>query len=135
MTLVGSPEEILKEMEQSYQDKGTPKNLTFIHSAGISDKVGGMNRLGHAGMLKRIIGSHWGLAPNLMEIITNNEVEAFCMPLGVCAHLHSAVNRREPALITTTGLGTFVDPRLEGGKMNERTKALEEDLILSLIHL
>lgn len=129
MTLVGSPEEILKEMEQSFLENGTPRDLTLIHSAGISDKVGGMNRLGHAGMLKRIIGSHWGLAPNLMDIITNNEVEAFCMPLGVCAHLHSAVNRREPALITTTGLGTFVDPRLEGGKMNERTKALDEDLI------
>ena len=129
MTLVGSPEEILKEMERSYLEEGTPRDLTFFHSAGISDKVGGMNRLGHEGMLKRIIGSHWGLAPNLMEIITDNKVEAFCMPLGVCAHLHSAVNRREPALITTTGLGTFIDPRLEGGKMNERTKALKEDLV------
>ncbi len=129
MTLVGSPEEILKEMEKSFLEKNTPRNLTFIHSAGISDKVGGMNRLGHAGMLKRIIGSHWGLAPDLMNVITNNECEAFCMPLGILAHLNSAINRREPALITTTGLGTFVDPRLEGGKMNERTVALNEDLI------
>ena len=76
MTLVGSPEEILKEMEKSFLEKNTPRNLTFIHSAGISDKVGGMNQLGHAGMLKRIIGSHWGLAPDLMNVITNNECEA-----------------------------------------------------------
>jgi len=129
MTLSGSPEEILKEMERSYVEELHPRDLTFIHAAGISDKVGGMNRLGHEGMLKRIIGSHWGLSPDLMELITNNKVEAFCMPLGVLAHLHSCISRREPGLITTTGLGTFIDPRYEGGKMNERTKSLNEDLI------
>lgn len=129
MTLSGSPEEILREMESSFLNTGEPRDLTFVHAAGISDKVGGMNRLGHEGMLKRVIGSHWGLAPNMMDIITNDKVEAFCMPLGVLAHLHSCVSRREPGLITQTGLGTFVDPRYEGGKMNERTKALNEDMI------
>ena len=89
MTLSGSPEEILKEMESSFLNTGEPRDLTFVHAAGISDKVGGMNRLGHEGMLKRVIGSHWGLAPNMMDIITNDKVEAFCMPLGVLAHLHS----------------------------------------------
>ena len=129
MTLAGSPEEILKEIEASYLEKKSPKNLTFIHAAGISDKVGGMNRLGHEGLLKRVIGSHWGLAPNMMELIANDKVEAFCMPLGVLAHLHNCVSRREPGLITKTGLGTFIDPRYEGGKMNEKTKALNEELI------
>lgn len=129
MTLSGSPEEIFKEIERSYLEDGYPRNLTFVHAAGISDKVGGMNRLGHEGLLKRVVGSHWGLAPNMMDIIANNKVEAFCMPLGVLSHIHSSVSRREPAMITTTGLGTFVDPRYEGGKMNEKTKALGEDLI------
>lgn len=129
MTLSGSPEEILKEMERSYLEEGGPRDLTFVHAAGISDKVGGMNRLGHEGMLKRVVGSHWGLAPNMMDIITNNKVEAFCMPLGVLAHLHSTVSRREPGMITKVGLGTFVDPRYEGGKMNDRTKSLGEDMV------
>ncbi|MEE0418841.1 MAG: CoA-transferase [Lachnospiraceae bacterium] len=129
MTLSGSPEEILKEMERSFMEEGHPRDLTFVHAAGISDKVGGMNRLGHEGMLKRVIGSHWGLAPNMMDLIANDKVEAFCMPLGVLSHLHNCVSRREPGLITKTGLGTFVDPRYEGGKMNELTKDLGEDLI------
>ncbi len=114
MTLSGSPEEILKEMERSFMEEGHPRDLTFVHAAGISDKVGGMNRLGHEGMLKRVIGSHWGLAPNMMDLIANDKVEAFCMPLGVLSHLHNCVSRREPGLITKTGLGTFVDPRYEG---------------------
>lgn len=129
MTLSGAPEEILKEMENQFLQQGHPRDLTFVHAAGISDKVGGMNRLGHEGLLKRVVGSHWGLAPAMMDLIAADKVEAFCMPLGVLAHLHSTSSRREPGLITKTGLGTFVDPRYEGGKMNDRTKALNEDMI------
>jgi len=129
MTMSGAPEEIIKQMEASYVNTGHPRDLTFVHAAGISDKVGGMNRLGHEGLLKRVIGSHWGLAPNMMKMIAEDKVEAFCMPLGVLAHLHNCISRREPGLITKTGLGTFVDPRYEGGKMNDRTKALDEDMI------
>ena len=129
MTMAGAPEEIMKEMEKSFLETGHPRNLTFVHASGLTDKVNGMNRFGHEGFLKRVIGSHWGLSPAMMDLIANNKVEAFCMPIGIVSHLYNSVSRREPGMITKVGLGTFIDPRYEGGKMNELTKSLGEDMI------
>jgi propionate CoA-transferase len=126
MTLVSASESILKALEKRFLETGHPSNLTLIHSCGQSDRDRGIQHFAHEGFVTRIIGSHWGLQPRWMEMIANNKVEAYCMPQGQIAQLYRSMACGLPGKMSKVGLGTFVDPRLEGGKMNERTKNLPD---------
>lgn len=123
MTLVSASESILKAIEQRYLEEKAPNGLTLVHSCGQSDRDRGIQHFAHEGMLKRIIGGHWGLQPKMMELISENKILAYCIPQGQFAQLYRSMAGGEPGKITKVGLGTFVDPRLEGGKMNELTKS------------
>lgn len=126
MTLVGASETILKAVEKSFLEKGHPKNLTLFHSCGQSDRNRGIQHFAHEGLVTRIIGSHWGLQPRWMEMIAANKVEAYCMPQGQMAQLYRSMACGLPGKLSKVGLHTFIDPRLEGGKMNERTRSLPD---------
>lgn len=126
MTLVSASEAILKAIEESFLTTGHPRDLTVVHSAGQSNRDRGLQHLAHEGLVKRIIGSHWGLQPRWMDLIHQNKVEAYCLPQGQIAHLYRATAYGNPGKLTKIGLGTFIDPRLEGGKMNERTRKLPD---------
>lgn len=123
MTLVSAAETILKAIEKRFLETGSPKNLTVLHSCGQSDRDRGIQHFAHEGMLARIVGGHWGLQPKMMELIASNKVLAYCFPQGQFAQLFRSMAGGEPGKITKVGLGTFIDPRLDGGKMNEATKA------------
>ena len=122
MTLVGASESILAAIEERFLATGHPRNLTLIHCAGQSNRVAGIQHLAHEGLVGRIIGSHWGLAPRWMEFISSNTVTAYCMPQGQMTHWLRSMAAGMPGHLTPVGLGTFVDPRIEGGKMNDRTR-------------
>jgi propionate CoA-transferase len=126
MTLVSAAESILKQIEKSFLEEDIPKNLTLVHSAGQSDRQRGIQHFCHEGLVTRIIGAHWGLQPRWMEMITNNKVDAYCLPQGQMAQLYHSMAGGEPGKISKVGLGTFIDPRVEGGKMNARTKDKED---------
>jgi propionate CoA-transferase len=122
MTLVSSAESIWKAMEASFLASGSPRDLTFVHSAGQCNRDRGNQHLCHEGMVKRVIGGHWGLAPRWMEMIGSNQVEAFNLPQGQIAQLYRSMACGLPGKMSKVGLGTYIDPRIEGGKMNERTR-------------
>ena len=121
MTLVSASETILKAVERRYLETGHPSGLTLVHSCGQSDKDRGIQHFAHEGMLARIIGGHWGLQPKMMKLIAENKLLSYCIPKGQFAQLYRSMAGGEPGKITKVGLGTFVDPRLDGGKMNEIT--------------
>ncbi len=126
MTLVSASEAILKAIEESFLTTGHPRDLTVVHSAGQSNRDRGLQHLAYEGLVKRIIGSHWGLQPRWMNLIHENKVEAYCLPQGQITHIYRATAHGNPGKLTKIGLGTFIDPRLEGGKMNERTRKLPD---------
>ena len=126
MTLVSASESILKAIEKRYEETGYPKDLTLVHSCGQSDRKDGIQHLAHEGLIKRIIGSHWGLQPKWMEMIASNKVEAYCLPQGQIAQLYRSMACGLPGKMSKVGLGTFIDPRVEGGKMNDKTKGLKD---------
>jgi propionate CoA-transferase len=126
MTLISASESILKALEKRFLETGHPSDLTLLHSCGQSDRDRGIQHFAHEGFVTRIIGSHWGLQPRWMDMIANNKVAAYCMPQGQLAQLYQSMACGLPGKISKVGLGTFVDPRIEGGKMNGRTKKLPD---------
>ncbi len=124
---VGEPTLILNRLGAKFRKEGSPRSLTLCHATGLGDKNEiGTDYLALKGLVKRDIAGHLGMAPKMAKMILDNEIEAYNFPQGVISHMYAAVAGKKPGVITKVGLCTYVDPRLEGGKMNSITK---EDLV------
>lgn len=111
-------------LERRFLETGHPRELAVVHALGIGDRrTRGMNCFAHEGMVRRVIGGHWVWSPRMQELARQEKIEAYVLPGGVTMQLFREIGAGRPGLFTHVGLGTFVDPRVEGGRMNKRATA------------
>ncbi|MGD0263619.1 MAG: CoA-transferase [Candidatus Methylomirabilota bacterium] len=121
------PDLLIRTLAEKFAETAQPRDLTLFHVSGLGDwERTGLNLLTGEGLVRRNIGGHYGMSPKYAQLILDNKIEAYSWPQGVMSQWLREVAAGRPGLITHIGLQTFIDPRVEGGRMNPRTR---EDLI------
>lgn len=128
------PDRLLRALGERFAASGEPRDLTIVNPIAVGDLFGqpGLDHLAQPGLLKRVIGGSYQSGPSsapppkLVELVYRDQVEAYNLPSGMLFQLHREIAGRRPGVLTAVGLGTFVDPRQQGGRMNRRTT---EDLL------
>ena len=101
--------------------------MTVMHSLGIGDRdKRGLNHLVYEGMVKRVIGGHWVWSLRMQQLAKDEKIEAYVRPGSVITQLMREIGAGRAGLLSHVGLGTFVDPRVDGGRMN---RSAVEDLV------
>ncbi|MFY0654962.1 MAG: acyl CoA:acetate/3-ketoacid CoA transferase [Cyclobacteriaceae bacterium] len=121
------PDKVMEGIGQHFLESGHPKDLRTVHPCGIGDNdVRGLNHLAHEGLINTDIGGFWGNAPKMIALAKSNKIKGYNLPQGILSHLMRASASGKPGIVTKVGLKTFVDPRLEGGRINDVTT---EDIV------
>lgn len=126
---LGCPDAVLAGIGERFQQTRSPRNLTSIHPIAAGDMYGvlGIDHLARPGLLREVIAGSYPSGPSSMtppriwQMIENDEVAAYNFPSGILFQLHRAVAARQPGVFSQVGVDTFIDPRREGGRMNQST--------------
>ncbi len=121
------PEQLLAALGRRFRASGRPRGLTLVHPFGVGNqKDKGLEHLADPGLVRRVIGGHWSMSPSMARLAAENSIEAYNLPAGIISQLLGVAAAGSPGWISQIGLDTFIDPRLEGGKLNA---AAREDLV------
>ncbi len=130
------PEMVLKAVGERFDEEGSPRGVDLIFPVAVGDVFGidGCDHLARPGLLRSVIGGSFvigrkaatGSRAALVQMILNGEVPAWNFPIGALMNVMRRAAAGERGHLTRIGVGTFVDPRHGGGKLNDAAK---EDLV------
>jgi propionate CoA-transferase len=117
----GHPDSLTKALRARFLESGHPRRLNLLFASGAGDRQGrGLDTLALPGLINKVIGGFWGFCPGLVGMARSGAIEAHNWPQGVICKLFSSIASGAAGLLSPVGLGTFVDPRLDGGVIDSR---------------
>lgn len=117
----GHPELLTRTLAARYREEGMPRDLTLLFASASGDRSGrGVDALAQKGLVRRAIGGFWGLVPALGNMAIRGEIEAHNWPQGVVSQLYRAIAARKPGIFSKIGMHTFVDPDVDGARLNSK---------------
>jgi propionate CoA-transferase len=131
--LCGFAEDVAEAVEERWLETGGPKGIGLFTCCGCGDfKKRGLNHMAYEGLVTKVLSGHIGESPKVGDLVNANKATCHLFPQGIMVHQVRQIAGKKPGVLTKIGLGTFADPRLEGGKMNpitteERVKVVELD--------
>ncbi|MFM2486965.1 CoA-transferase [Celerinatantimonas yamalensis] len=121
----GFPDALSDAIADRYLSEQKPQNLTLLFASGGGNKAGkGQDKLALPGLVSRAIGGFWGFCPSLAKMAIDGEIEVHNWPMGVVSHLFRSMAEGATGLLSRVGLGTFIDPPLDGGRLNAKSSCL-----------
>ncbi|ACL55684.1 acyl CoA:acetate/3-ketoacid CoA transferase [Methylobacterium nodulans] len=121
------PDRVLRAIGERFATEGRPRDLTVLSPIAAGDMYGikGVDHLARKGLISTIIAGSYPSGPSslpspaIWEMIGRNEVAAYNVPSGIMYDMARDAAAKRAGVLTKVGLETFVDPRLDGCKMNE----------------
>ena len=134
---LGCPDALLRAIGDRFRATGEPRSLTMIHPIAAGDMYGiaGIDHVAEPGLIKRVIAGSYPSGPSslpspkIWQLIDGDQIEAYNLPSGVLFHMHADAAAGRPGVLSKVGLDTFVDPRRQGGRMNQATQADLVDVV------
>ena len=105
-------------VREVFEKTGHPRDLTLMCCGGIGGRgkvPGSLEELGLEGICKRFVAGHLETFKAFLKLADKGKLELQCLPQGVVAMLFEALSRGEDSIVTSTGVGTFIDPRVGRG--------------------
>ncbi len=122
------PDLLLETLEKRFLETGHPRDLTLFLPMLPGDRPGegGLNVFAHEGMVRRIYGASFSRHRHsrLLDLIRAEACEGYVIGMGTMVQLLTAAGTGKPGVFTKAGLGSFMDPRQQGGAMNSRSTDL-----------
>ena len=111
-------------LAERFRETGHPCSLTYFAAAAFGgwDETELGDQPVVAGAVTKVITSHLRSMPGVMRLTRENKIECYCIPLGVLSQATRAAAARQDRYISKIGLNIFVDPRLDGPGLNERSR-------------
>lgn len=116
-------------IRERFAETGHPANLTVMNLGGHGGRgraPGTLEELGRRGLCTRLITGHFETFRAMLALAATGDCDLQCIPQGTMALLIDALGRGEDSLLSTTGVGTFIDPRVGTGS---RVAARGEQLV------
>ncbi|CCC80816.1 acyl CoA:acetate/3-ketoacid CoA transferase [Thermoproteus tenax] len=125
-----SPFYIIDALLEHYLEHGRPRDLFIISDALPAVPGFGLDKIGRyilqdpgQRLVRGFLLPFYGWSPSLQEAVARNLVEAYTWPIGIVTRWLRDVAAGSPGVLTRIGLGTFIDPRQDGGALNDLARA------------
>ncbi|NIA14860.1 MAG: hypothetical protein GWP08_12350 [Nitrospiraceae bacterium] len=105
-------------IREVFQETGHPRDLTVLSIGGQGGRgvaPGSIEEMGLEGLTTRFFAGHIETFKSMLRLADSGHLELQCIPQGPMAFLIDGQGRGEESLLTSTGVGTFADPRVGRG--------------------
>jgi len=105
-------------VKENFEETGHPKDLTWTTvgaQGGRGKAPGTIEEIGIPGIIRLYISGHTETEKAQLKLADQKHLELHTMPQGEQAFLWRAMGEGKESIQSTTGVGTFLDPRVGNG--------------------